>query len=1185
MESVYYMQRGAERFGPYSWAQICQYAQSGHLAADDLLWSAELGNWTPAHRIDSLKPLLPRPTTRQKATSKNAWSLVVVLGAVGIVAMVGLAWLVWKPAAGPQIESYYPVEGAAGSAVAIELNRSAEMNDFRITFGDADLPIRTLTETAMAVTIPLNADSGELTVFWQDRRLESVPFTVLQPKTVVVHEQRLQPSSQFSRVLSDEGYGVTIPGGLLDAPRTLTIATVEHPSVLNDDPFTPVEVIDVSLEGMEQLSDFVEIGVPYDPTLLDPSLPATAQFNPARWDEENRVWVDLYFRVDEREHKVYFITDHLSYFLTGFSLLGLAKTGAIVAVVGGTLGEVAERWANDKYLSRNWKIRILYSDKALRAAFPDATWKQVIAPAKMRLTDNYDPKVSYAVQDIAHIFEESLSRYMDAGFPDPTKKGIWGAHIYTRYVKVKIDSLYNYYVQQGEMAHETFWDTIHIPTEIINLEFFQPAQTNPTNFESRFTFLKSGLAHELFHVMQRPYYGLSITLLETQHTWWREATAEWAGHDLARIPYRAGWDKDPPVLVSRLAHGFLSQPINARGKISNTTTETGGLEHEYLESVFVRYLVREAHLSIKDLVVHVAKSGRKIDPLVPLRTFVKSKTGKSFDRLVGDYAAWLLSSSRLRLSDYDNPTNTKVVAAVKDTVLIEEEEATLRLSQKTVPAAEQVWVFKSHLGEEVLRDPDKPFAILDQPAPAYVEVAVEDGDVLYFLCANGTATDRRVNLDIQRKNKPKPGEGEAWSRAASATLDLGADGTALVWAVRVSTGTVRIEPPQIDDAVGYREYPFQVTVEGLAQSVSEVEVQYDFGDRRKDSNGSETVPVQGGKASLTLKHEYLPSPSIDPDDQPLTHVLTVDVQHGGESLGQAEARVTVEQAEVSIQPPRVLVLELAPGAAETTETFVALAKPQAAWRFDWSFDDGGSFSDANKNDGRSEVQHTYSGLAPGHTYHPEVRLFGPEGELLAVDRITVNAVAPGGTGKLVLVDRKVESKKFGMIGAEPGDEYWNVGTDSATVHFQYKESGGPPEKKWERTITTRFRYQWGLMPRTIAPDQTLEFRLRIEDIGCSVSYSKGSHALKKEIHPHLNKTQRAVIAVHSGNESIQFSGKSIGTLYEVGEGPADPVEDTWLYSTYGPDRYHEGDVRKIIITLKQFLTETKITYTYRYSEH
>lgn len=1176
---VFYLQRDGERYGPYSWEQIWTLAEQGNLNASDLIWSAELVNWTPVHRIDSLRRWFP-----DIPGQRNVWPIVALLLVISVLSALGLVLMLKRSSAGPEIDGYYPEQGAAGTQVAIAFRQATDLQNLRIRFGQADLPKSALSDRVVGVNIPLDAASGSLELFWEDRLAQALPFTVLEPKAQLLVEQPLQPSAQSTTVRSPEGYSVTLPGGLLDQARVLTIQHVENPAVLNDNPFSPVDVVDISLDGMEQLGDYIEIGVPYDPSLLDASIPAEAQFTPARWDAETRTWVDLYFRLDETEHKIYFITDHLSPFLTGFSLLGLAKTAGIVAVVGATLGEVAERWANDKYLSRNWKIRVLYSDAALRKTFPDDEWKMVMAPANLRLGGDYDTKTSFAVQDIALIFEEALDRYMKAGFPDPTRKGIWGAHIYTRYIKVKMDSYYNYAVQQGEMAHETFWDTIHIPTEIIKYEFFDPVQNQLNTFESRFTFFKSGLAHELFHAIQRPYYGLGITFLETQHTWWREATAEWAGHDLARIPYRTGWDRDPAILMTRLAPGFLQHPINVRGKISGTTTEQGGLEHEYLAAIFVRYLVRECHLNIKELLETVAKSGRKTDPLIPLRRFVKSKTGKSFDRITDEYAIWLLAESQMRISDFENPSNGAVVAAKSDTVFITEELATLRLSQKAAPPAERIVVFRSAVGEETVKDPAQPFAVLNQEAPAFVQMTVEDGDILYFVCANGLSSDRRVNLEIERNTPGESGSGETWSRAASVALELNADGTAKVWAVRISSGKVRIEPPEIVDALGFREYPFEVIAEGLASTIDEVTLEYDFGDQRKDSRGSETLTVEAGKASFTLKHRYLPSPSVKPEDEPLTHVLAVDMRYRNESLGKAQARVTVNQAEVSIQPPRVLVLELTPGATETTETFTAMAQPQAPLRFEWDFGDGQTFSDPDATDAQSEATHTFTGLAPGQTYHPQVRVYGPEGEFLAVDRITINTVSPGGTGKLVLIDRKVSSTKAGMVGAEPGDPYWKVGPDSATVDFQYQESWGYRETKWERTVTTRFRYEWGLLPRTIAPDEKLEFPLRIEDTGCSVTYSEGSHALKKRENPHMNKTQSAAITIHSGNEEYQLSKESVGTLYEVGEGPAKPVASTWSYSASRPDDYHEGDIRKIVVTLKQYLTETTIIYTYQYSE-
>lgn len=48
MSDQWYLSRHQERYGPYTWAELQSYAQDGRLAANDLIWSPEAGEWLPA---------------------------------------------------------------------------------------------------------------------------------------------------------------------------------------------------------------------------------------------------------------------------------------------------------------------------------------------------------------------------------------------------------------------------------------------------------------------------------------------------------------------------------------------------------------------------------------------------------------------------------------------------------------------------------------------------------------------------------------------------------------------------------------------------------------------------------------------------------------------------------------------------------------------------------------------------------------------------------------------------------------------------------------------------------------------------------------------------------------------------------------------------------------------------------
>ena len=75
-----------------------------------------------------------------------------------------------------------------------------------------------------------------------------------------------------------------------------------------------------------------------------------------------------------------------------------------------------------------------------------------------------------------------------------------------------------------------------------------------------------------------------------------------------------------------------------------------------------------------------------------------------------------------------------------------------------------------------------------------------------------------------------------------------------------------------------------------------------------------------------------------------------------------------EETEVSIQPPRAVVLELAQGPTEAEHQFEAVASPDGVYRFEWDFDDGETFYEVEEAGESSRVSHTYVGLRSGEVF-------------------------------------------------------------------------------------------------------------------------------------------------------------------------------------------------------------------------
>lgn len=63
MPELWYLSRGAERYGPYAWEDVVRYAGDGHIAATDQLWNESTGVWQPASSFPELFPATPPPPT------------------------------------------------------------------------------------------------------------------------------------------------------------------------------------------------------------------------------------------------------------------------------------------------------------------------------------------------------------------------------------------------------------------------------------------------------------------------------------------------------------------------------------------------------------------------------------------------------------------------------------------------------------------------------------------------------------------------------------------------------------------------------------------------------------------------------------------------------------------------------------------------------------------------------------------------------------------------------------------------------------------------------------------------------------------------------------------------------------------------------------------------------------------
>jgi len=127
----------------------------------------------------------------------------------------------------------------------------------------------------------------------------------------------------------------------------------------------------------------------------------------------------------------------------------------------------------------------------------------------------------------------------------------------------------------------------------------------------------------------------------------------------------------------------------------------------------------------------------------------------------------------------------------------------------------------------------------------------------------------------------------------------------------------------------------------------------------------------------------------------LQHKQTALIRiEAGSRLFESPSWTLEQEAEVSILPPRIVILELIEGWADQEEMeFEALATPKGLYLFEWDFDDGSDLLQDRPHPGkRSKVTHLYQGLKPGQEYAPRVKLFDHEENFLTEDAISISVI-------------------------------------------------------------------------------------------------------------------------------------------------------------------------------------------------
>lgn len=614
------------------------------------------------------------------------------------------------------IVDYYPQAGPAGSYVRLQLENSVGApNQLKAYYNDEEIYLSGLSDTVFEIAVPLNAQSGYIELKAGNLAGNPVNFTVEQTTSTLLITQSVQPSSEQQSVSYNDEITVTLPSDFLDETRTLSISGITHAPPTAIQPFASANVYDVSIEGLEQLSDFIEIKVKYDPEQLSPDYAAEDQLMALRWNETEQYWLPLPFQVNTEDQTLRFYTDHLT--LVEWLVIGGVAAVSIPVTWAG------EKLLNDVYVTPKGNFRFLYSRSAIEEStnFNDPSWAKTTYKSPFYPISAYTSGHPKFIQDVGNLHETALQNYVNTlGFKDPINKPglLWGTS--KNPITVKIDSWW--VTLGGDPNYEKIWENIHLPTLYLS------------DFDSPDFMTYGSIAHELFHRLQAEYYSIR-GFSKGANLWWMEACAEYAG-------FRAAWPGRKLNGNQRdIKADFLRYPINHTG----IPTGWGDKEYQYAASVFVQYLVEVKTLDFAQMVAYVASG----EPLSRLDGFITEKLGLSLKDVYEQFAAWTAFSMNSFLKKY----TLDQIAEKKDA----QELATYDILTIEAGGGGNTSVNIYKLGRTGERMPGDgiPDLLGSLKSGDTLDLSGLDGnDSLCFLAVNHGTQDQSTNVTVKIKNKP-----------------------------------------------------------------------------------------------------------------------------------------------------------------------------------------------------------------------------------------------------------------------------------------------------------------------------------------------------------------------------------------------------------------------------------------------
>ena len=261
------------------------------------------------------------------------------------------------------------------------------------------------------------------------------------------------------------------PGAFTAPPPELVISYVTDENIPFALPgFEIMGALDISMGNLHQLAQPIQVTMTYDPAKLSPDLPAAAQIGAALYDSYTGKWVVIPSEIDEVNHLVYFLTDHLS----------------VLALYLHT---------DQTHYCETTHFLIYYNKDSINAATGNMTYEPIL---------NDCASSPLYINAVADSLELALQGYFGGGFEFPEKQ-----------ILVNVADLNSL---PGFLEAAPQYDTLTGELIIDTLAWGDLPE------------LRQDCAHELFHYWQYANLGLTKYL---SNEWWMDATADYAADQVA----------------------------------------------------------------------------------------------------------------------------------------------------------------------------------------------------------------------------------------------------------------------------------------------------------------------------------------------------------------------------------------------------------------------------------------------------------------------------------------------------------------------------------------------------------------------------------------------------------------------------------------------------------------------------